>query len=101
RVSHPRFEERAMQKKLIALLIGSLVISGPGWTADKNRAHKDPQSKEESIGLGRGAAIAALAGGPVGLILGAAFGGFFGDRFHHVKAERAAADQRATDAQLA
>jgi outer membrane protein OmpA-like peptidoglycan-associated protein len=90
-----------MQKKVIALLIGSLMISGPGWTADKSRAHKDPQSKEESIGLGSGAAIGALAGGPVGLILGAAFGGFFGDRFHHVKAERAAAEQRATDAQLA
>lgn len=90
-----------MQKKLIALLIGSLVVSGPGWTAEKSRAHRERTSKEEGIGLGSGAAIGALAGGPVGLILGTALGGFFGDRFHHVKAERAAAEQRATDAQLA
>ena len=90
-----------MQKKIIALLIGSLVVSGTGWTAERGSAHKERQSKEESIGLGSGAAIGALAGGPVGLILGAAFGGLFGDRFHHVKAERAAAEQRATDAQLA
>jgi outer membrane protein OmpA-like peptidoglycan-associated protein len=90
-----------MQKKLIALLIGSLVVSGPGWTAEKGRAHKETTSKEEGIGLGTGAAIGAAVGGPVGLILGTAFGGFFGDRFHHVKAERAAAEQRAVDAQLA
>lgn len=89
-----------MQKKLIALLIGSLVITGTGWTAEKGRAHKEGTNKEESIGLGSGAAIGALAGGPVGLILGAAFGGFFGDRFHHVKAERVAAEQRATGAQI-
>jgi outer membrane protein OmpA-like peptidoglycan-associated protein len=81
-------------------LIGSLVVSGTGWTADKGRTHKEPTSKEEGIGLGAGAAIGAIAGGPVGLILGTAFGGLFGDRFHHVKAERVAAEQRATDAQL-
>jgi outer membrane protein OmpA-like peptidoglycan-associated protein len=90
-----------MQKKVIALLIGSLVISGPGWTAPKDRPHKERTAKEESIGVGSGAAIGALAGGPVGLIVGAAMGGFFGARFHHVKVERAAAEQRAVHAQLA
>jgi outer membrane protein OmpA-like peptidoglycan-associated protein len=89
-----------MQKKVIALLIGSLLVSGTGWTAPKGRAHKEGTNKEESIGLGSGAAIGAIAGGPVGLILGAAFGGWFGDRFHHEKAERVAAEQRATEAQL-
>jgi hypothetical protein len=89
-----------MQKKVIALLIGSLMITGTGWTAQKGRAHKEGTNKEESIGLGSGAAIGAIAGGPVGLILGAAFGGWFGDRFHHEKAERVAAERRATDAKI-
>ena len=82
------------------MLIGSLLVSGTGWTAPKGRAHNEGTNKEESIGLGGGAAIGAIAGGPVGLILGAAFGGWFGDRFHHVKTERVAAEQRATEAQI-
>jgi outer membrane protein OmpA-like peptidoglycan-associated protein len=82
-----------MKKQIIALVVGSMLAS-PGWTADKNRA-----AKEESIGLGSGAAIGAIAGGPIGFVLGAAFGGWIGDRFHHERSERAAADQRAGDAQ--
>lgn len=83
-----------MKKQIIALVVGSL-LAAPGWTAPKNRA-----PKEESIGLGSGAAIGAIAGGPVGFIIGAAFGGWLGDRFHHERSERAAADQRAGEAQL-
>ena len=91
-----------MQKKVIALLIGSLMITGTAWTADQGSAPEQKGTrKEESIGLGSGAAIGALAGGPVGVIVGAAVGALFGDRFHHVKADRVAAERRATDAQLA
>jgi outer membrane protein OmpA-like peptidoglycan-associated protein len=93
-----------MKKQIIALVVGSL-LAAPGWTAPKHRAEKEQPAKErtakeESIGLGSGAAIGAIAGGPVGLIIGAAFGGWIGDRFHHERGERAAADQRAGDAQM-
>jgi outer membrane protein OmpA-like peptidoglycan-associated protein len=82
-----------MNKRIIALLVGSLLATS-SMAAPKNRG----DAKEESIGLGSGAAIGAIAGGPVGLILGAAFGGWIGDRFHHERSERRMADERAAEA---
>lgn len=81
-----------MKKQVIALLIGSLLATS-SWAGPKNKG-----PKEESVGIGGGAAIGALAGGPVGLILGAAFGGWIGDRFHAERSERRAADDRAAKA---
>ena len=78
-----------IHRKVIVALIGSLLATS-SMAAPKNRA-----PKEESIGLGSGAAIGAIAGGPVGLILGAAFGGWIGDRFHHERSARRMADERA------
>jgi outer membrane protein OmpA-like peptidoglycan-associated protein len=86
-----------MHKKLIAIVIGSLLAT-PSFAAPKNRAAKEEArvaAKEESIGLGSGAVIGAAAGGPVGLVLGAAFGGWLGDRFHHERSARRDADNRA------
>ena len=87
-----------MKKPIIVLLAGSL-IANTGWTDEKAQAAKDHPQKEEHIGLGTGAAIGAIAGGPVGLLVGAAFGGWLGDRFHHERSERAASDKRAGEAQ--
>ena len=81
-----------VSRKVIVALIGSLLATS-SMAAQKNRA-----PKEESVGLGSGAAIGAIAGGPVGLILGAAFGGWIGDRFHHERQERRMADERAAEA---
>lgn len=39
-------------------------------------------SKEENIGVGTGAVVGALAGGPFGFIIGAAFGAKIGDSIH-------------------
>jgi outer membrane protein OmpA-like peptidoglycan-associated protein len=83
-----------MQKKLIVLIVGSLLATS-SFAAPKNRA-----PKEESIGVGGGAAIGALAGGPIGLVLGAAFGGWIGDRFHHERSARREADERAAKASV-
>jgi outer membrane protein OmpA-like peptidoglycan-associated protein len=83
-----------MHKKLIVLLIGSLLTTS-SFAAGKNRA-----PKEESIGVGSGAAIGALAGGPVGFVLGAAFGGWLGDRFHQERSARRVADERANEASV-
>jgi outer membrane protein OmpA-like peptidoglycan-associated protein len=49
--------------------------------------------------MGSGAAIGALAGGPVGLIIGAAMGGWLGDRFHHERVARVESEQNAGAAQ--
>jgi outer membrane protein OmpA-like peptidoglycan-associated protein len=88
-----------MKKEIIVLMAGSLLAT-TGWTAPAHGSAKTQESaKEESIGLGSGAAIGAMAGGPVGLIFGAAFGALIGDRFHHVRSERAASEQRATEAE--
>ena len=63
-----------MQKKLIVLIIGSLLATS-SFAAPKSRAERQEAraarqesraAKEESIGVGSGAAIGALAGGPVG-----------------------------------
>jgi outer membrane protein OmpA-like peptidoglycan-associated protein len=87
---------KALSRKIIVALIGSLLATS-SMAAPKHRGAKDGGAKEEGIGLGSGAAIGALAGGPVGLILGAAFGGWIGDRFHHERNERRMADERATE----
>jgi len=81
-----------IHRKVIVAVIGSLLATS-SLAAPKNRT-----PKEESIGLGSGAANGALAGGPVGLVLGAAFGGWLGDRFHGERSARRDADERAASA---
>jgi outer membrane protein OmpA-like peptidoglycan-associated protein len=103
-----------MQRKLIVLIIGSLLAT-PSFAGPKDRAARSEvreariaarhearearvAAKEESIGLGSGAVIGAAAGGPLGFVLGAAFGGWLGDRFHDERASRREADERAAQA---
>jgi outer membrane protein OmpA-like peptidoglycan-associated protein len=81
-----------MKKTVIAVVIGSLLTT-PAFAGARNKT-----PKEEGIGLGTGAAIGALAGGPVGLVLGVAFGGWLGDRLHEEKSGRATAEQQAGEA---
>jgi outer membrane protein OmpA-like peptidoglycan-associated protein len=87
-----------MRKQIIVLAVGAL-IAQTGWTRDKSDDPKAHPDKEQSIGVGSGAAIGALAGGPVGLIIGAAMGGWLGDRFHHERVARADSEQKAGAAQ--
>lgn len=87
---------KAFSKKIIVAVVGSMLATS-SMAAPKDRGAKEREAKEEGIGLGSGAAIGAIAGGPVGLILGAAFGGWIGDRFHHERNERRLADERATE----
>jgi outer membrane protein OmpA-like peptidoglycan-associated protein len=87
-----------MRKQIIVLAVGAL-LAQTGWTRDKGDDPKAHPDKEQSIGLGSGAAIGALAGGPVGLIIGAAMGGWLGDRFHHERVARVESDHQATQAQ--
>jgi outer membrane protein OmpA-like peptidoglycan-associated protein len=87
-----------MRKQILVLAVGAL-LAQTGWTRDKSDDPKVHPEKEQSIGMGSGAAIGALAGGPVGLIIGAAMGGWLGDRFHHEKVARAESEQQAGAAQ--
>jgi outer membrane protein OmpA-like peptidoglycan-associated protein len=84
--------KRVFPQKIVVALIGTLLATS-SMAGPKNRA-----PKEEGIGVGSGAAIGALAGGPVGLILGAAFGGWIGDRFHQERSARLDSDERAAQA---
>ncbi len=87
-----------MRKQIIVLAVGAL-LAQTGWTRDKSDDPKAHPDKEQSIGMGSGAAIGALAGGPVGLIIGAAMGGWLGDRFHHERAARTESERQATQAE--
>jgi outer membrane protein OmpA-like peptidoglycan-associated protein len=87
-----------MKKQIIALAVGAL-LAQTGWTRDKTENPQDHPYKEQSIGIGSGAAIGALAGGPVGLVIGLAFGGWLGDRFHQEREARAASEQKTGEAQ--
>jgi outer membrane protein OmpA-like peptidoglycan-associated protein len=87
-----------MRKQIIVLAVGAL-LAQTGWTRDKSNDPNAHPEKEQSIGLGSGAAIGALAGGPVGLIIGAAMGGWLGDRFHHERVARAESEQKASQAE--
>ncbi|MBH97952.1 MAG: hypothetical protein CMM56_05805 [Rhodospirillaceae bacterium] len=62
-----------MIRSITIFLILLMSISS-GWTSEAVS-----KSKHESLGIGSGAAIGALAGGPVGLVFGAAMGAFVGD----------------------
>jgi len=89
-----------MQKKLIVLIVGSLLATS-SFAGPKNRAARHEAretrvaAKEESIGLGSGAVIGAAAGGPIGFVIGAAFGGWLGDRFHQERSARREAEEHA------
>lgn len=80
-----------MGRRIIALAVGSLLAT-TGWTAER-------AAKEEAIGLGTGAAIGAAAGGPLGFIIGAGFGGWLGDRFHEEKSGRLTAESKHDEAE--
>ena len=67
--------------KHILIAIVCAALSVPAWA-------ETSASKEERIGVGSGAMLGAIAGGPIGFILGAALGGWTGDKFHRERAAR-------------
>lgn len=77
-----------MRKQLLVFAIAAATAT-TGWTAEKERA-----SKREAIGVGSGAVIGAAAAGPVGFVLGGAFGGWLGDRFERERAQRIEAEEQ-------
>jgi outer membrane protein OmpA-like peptidoglycan-associated protein len=81
-----------MTKQLLAGLAVALVAT-PAWTSDASKA-----PKEEKIGVGSGAVIGAIAGGPIGMVFGAALGGWTGDRFHQQRSKRQAAETALAEA---
>jgi len=64
-----------MHKKNILIGITSIMLAGSAMA-------KQLPSKEESVGVGTGATIGAIAAGPVGFIIGAAIGAKIGDEFN-------------------
>ncbi len=75
-------------KKIIVAVIAT-TFTGAAWAADTAESRKF-----EHIGLGSGAIIGAAAGGPIGLLLGAAAGIWVGDRFDEETTASAEFEQR-------
>jgi outer membrane protein OmpA-like peptidoglycan-associated protein len=69
-----------MRKTISTIAAISLVAVVPA-------AAQAATSKQEKIGAGAGALIGAAAGGPPGLIIGAALGVYLGDNMHRKSAE--------------
>jgi len=65
-----------MRNSIIATIAAvSILFAVPSQAANNN-------SKEETIGVGSGAVVGAIAAGPVGFIIGAAIGAKVGDTLH-------------------
>lgn len=73
-----------MRNMTFAILIAvvTTIMAGPPANAATT------SSREETIGVGTGAVIGALAGGPVGFFFGAAIGAKLGDTMHQKNDER-------------
>lgn len=80
-------------KPMLILAVAAATASTAGWTAEKDR-----ESKREAIGVGSGAVIGAAAAGPIGFVLGAALGGWVGDRFDNERTQRLDAEERYAEA---
>ena len=80
-----------MKKIIIAVIATTL-------TTAASAAGNEESRKFEHIGLGSGAVIGAAAGGPIGLLLGAAAGIWVGDRFDEETAESAEYENRWSEA---
>jgi outer membrane protein OmpA-like peptidoglycan-associated protein len=73
-----------MKTKFITLVVASALVGCT--TADAAPKKKDRD--EESIGLGVGGVIGAIAGGPIGFLIGAAGGAWVGDKFDNERKEK-------------
>lgn len=71
------------------LIITTLVLGGLAATPVLADDGSPRASKQETIGIGSGLVVGALAAGPVGAIVGAATGALLGDRMHRDQATMA------------
>jgi len=86
----------------LSLLVIAATLSAPGFSAGVGKepaTQKNLASKEENVGVGGGAAIGALAAGPLGVIAGAALGGWLGGRMHKERKRREESERKLAAAQ--
>jgi outer membrane protein OmpA-like peptidoglycan-associated protein len=67
-----------MKTKFITLVAAAALV---GCTTAEAAPKKQKDRDEETIGLGVGGVIGAIAGGPIGFLIGAAGGAWLGDKF--------------------
>jgi len=70
-------------KTVIIALATTCLVANTSWAGEGGHLNK-----EEGIGVGTGATIGAIAGGPVGMAMGIMFGGWLGNVFHDERTEK-------------
>lgn len=85
---HPRYQSPESHARRVAAVIAAILIAGSSLDralADTAAPVRQKASKPETTGVLSGLAIGAAAAGPIGAIVGAAAGGWLGDRLHREK----------------
>lgn len=85
----------SIQKQTVIVALLSVAAA----TASAEGRAPAPASRSETVGVASGLAIGAAAAGPIGAVLGAAAGSFFGDRLHRERSGRLDAE-RSVEASL-
>jgi outer membrane protein OmpA-like peptidoglycan-associated protein len=88
-----RVRDRKLRVRVLSLGICSCLASWSSYAGDGEAgvgAAPESASREANVGVVTGLAVGAAAAGPVGAVLGAAAGGWFGDRYHRERQNGAA-----------
>ena len=80
-----------MIRSIIAIFLTLFLFNSAAW-AETGTAQADGDGYKDGIGLGAGAILGGLNAGPPGAIIGAAAGGWFGDREERKDARLAEAE---------
>src|SRR5262245_38575125 len=94
------------QRRSPETMKASLLIGGIGLALATSSVQARETTKEGHIGVGGGMVVGALAGGPIGMVVGAGLGAWIGEKFHDgralpgVEAERDVALQSLEDARI-
>jgi outer membrane protein OmpA-like peptidoglycan-associated protein len=92
--NEPLRKEQDMKTGICIIAAAALAMSSV------QAAPKAENHRGEGIGIGGGGIAGAIAGGPIGFLIGAATGGWLGNKFDREKTTRERLEEKAEDAEL-